>query len=396
MHIAYFDCFSGISGDMTLGALLACGIDADEFRAELTKLRLSGWELDIEKTSKNGIGATDVTVRVTEKQSHGRHLHDIKEILAASDLPGSVRIRAAAVFRRLAEAEAEIHQTTIDRIHFHEVGAIDAIVDIVGASIALEMLGGEAIHCSPLPMARGFVDCEHGTIPLPAPAVLELTRGKPVYGVDLEGELVTPTGAAIVTALADHFGPMPSMTVKAAGYGAGKKTFGDRPNLLRVVIGESADQDFMSAPEITVVETNIDDLSPQFYEPVSERLFAAGALDVYLTPIQMKKGRPGTLLTVLCQPLLSDTMADILFHETSTIGVRFTTMKRLCLHRELLTVETEFGPIRIKTAQRNGAILTASPEFEDVLAASKKHDAPVKTVHQAAMTAYKGTEGTGA
>lgn len=393
MHLAYFDCFSGISGDMTLGALIACGVDPDDLRAELDKLNLSGWELEVQTVSRNGIGAVDVTVRVTEQQGHGRHLHNIKEILAGSDLSGSVKIKATAVFRRLAEAEAAIHQTTIEKIHFHEVGAIDAIVDIVGACICLEKLRIEAIHCSPLPMGRGFVECAHGTIPLPAPAVLELTHGKPVYGVDVEGELVTPTGAAIVTALADHFGAVPPMTLKSSGYGAGKKSFGDRPNLLRVMVGEVIEDEFLAAPEVAIIETNIDDLSPQFYEPVTEKLFEAGALDVYLTPVQMKKGRPGTLITVLCPPEKDEAMAEILFKETSTLGVRFSTMKRICLHREWVKVETEYGPIRMKTGERNGHILTAAPEYEDILSAAREHDAPVKAVHLAAVTAYKSRSG---
>jgi pyridinium-3,5-bisthiocarboxylic acid mononucleotide nickel chelatase len=373
---------------MTLGALLSCGASEADLRAGLDRLRLPGWRLDLTETSRNGIGATDVTVTITEPQGHGRHLHHIEEILAASDLSEPIRQRALTIFTRLAEAEAKIHQTTVERIHFHEVGAVDAIVDIVGACLGLEILGVEQVICSPLPMGKGFVECAHGTIPLPAPATLELIQGVPVYGIDLEGELVTPTGAALMTTLATSFGPMPTMKVRATGYGAGKKEFGNRPNLLRVVIGETVEDAFSGAPEIVVLETNVDDLSPEFYEPLTERLLEAGAADVYLTPIQMKKGRPGTLLTVLASPDLTDTLAGIIFRESSTLGLRQSTMRRLCLDREWKPVETPYGPIRVKTGSWRGLETTASPEYEEVKAAARAHNVPAKTVHQAALQAY--------
>ena len=256
-RLLYFDCFSGISGDMTLGALLACGADEERLRSELAKLKLPGWQLSIAETSRNGIGATDVTVNLTAEQGHGRHLHHIEEILNASEIAQPIREKALAVFRRLAEAEAKIHQTTVERIHFHEVGAVDAIIDIVGACVALENLGVEQVICSPLPMSRGFVDCMHGTIPLPAPAVLELLKDVPVYGVDVEGEMVTPTGAAIMTTLAARFGSMPPMTVHATGYGAGTSDFGNRPNLLRVVIGDTVADALSGAAEVVALETNL-------------------------------------------------------------------------------------------------------------------------------------------
>ncbi len=388
MKIAYFDCFSGISGDMTLGALLACGVETEWLRAELQRLNLPGWRLDVEPTSRNGIGATDVTVAITEEQGHGRHLHHIEEILAKSVISPAIQAKALAVFIKLADAEARIHQTTPDRIHFHEVGAVDAIVDIVGSCLLLEKLGVERVVSSPLPMGRGFVECMHGTIPIPAPATLEMLQGVPVYSVDVEGELVTPTGAAILKTLAAGFGPMPAMTVRASGYGAGKKQFGNRPNLLRVILGDTVEDVFSAAPEVTVLETNLDDFSPQFYEPLSERLFAAGALDVYLAPIQMKKGRPATLVTVLAPPEKAEALADIIFTETTTLGIRFNTMRRLCMEREWRAVETPYGSIRIKIGRWKGEEKTAAPEYEDVRAAAERAGAPLKLVLQAAMNAY--------
>lgn len=389
MRVAYFDTFSGISGDMTLGALLACGGDEAHLRRELSKLKITGWKLDIASTSKNGIGATDVTVSLTEPQGHGRHLHHIEEILTASDIAPSVKERALKIFTRLAEAEAKIHQTTVERIHFHEVGAVDAIVDIVGSCVLLDQLGVEAVYCSPLPMSHGFVECAHGTIPLPAPAVLELLQDVPVYSVDVEGELVTPTGAALMKTLASGFGPMPAMRISTSGYGAGKKEFGNRPNLLRVVIGEAVGDVFTGAPEIGVLETNLDDLSPQIYEVLTERLLAAGAADVYLTPIQMKKGRPATLLTVLSPLDRTDALTEVIFRESTTLGLRQTTMRRQCLDREWRTVDTEFGPIRMKVGTWKGTETTATPEYEDVRAAALAHDVPVKRVQEAAVVAYR-------
>jgi pyridinium-3,5-bisthiocarboxylic acid mononucleotide nickel chelatase len=389
LRTAWFDCFSGISGDMTLGALLACGGSEDHLRQELAKLSMTGWRLDIAPTSKNGIGATDVTVTLTEPQGHGRHLHHIEEILKKSEVSSTVRDRAMAVFTRLAEAEAKIHQTTIERIHFHEVGAVDAIVDIVGSCVLMDQLGIEQIVCAPLPMGRGFIDCAHGTIPLPAPATVEILQGVPVYSVDTEGELVTPTGAALMKTLAGGFGTMPPIKISASGYGAGKKDFGNRPNLLRVVIGETTEDRFTGAPEVALLETNLDDLSPQLYEPLTESLLAAGAVDVFLSPIQMKKGRPGTLLTVLAAPDRTENLIDVLFRESTTLGVRYSTMKRVCLDRDWRTVTTEYGPIRIKVGSWRGTETTATPEYDDVKSAAAKYNVPVKKVQEAAVVAYR-------
>jgi uncharacterized protein (TIGR00299 family) protein len=392
LKIAYFDCFSGVSGDMTLGALLACGASEEGLRNSLAGLNLTGWELDVRETEQNGIGAVDVTVRVTEEQGHGRHLYHIEEILQKSSLADSVRERALQVFTHLANAEAKIHQTTPDRIHFHEVGAVDAIVDIVGAAVCLELLGVDGVYCSPLPMGRGFVECMHGTIPLPAPATVELTQGIPVYGVDVEGELVTPTGAALVKTLASGYGPMPPLKVSSQGFGAGKKRFSERPNLLRVVIGVSVDSASPGASEVTVLETNLDDYNPQFFAPLSAKLFEAGALDVYLTAVQMKKGRPGTLLTALSSPVDAERIAELIFQETSTLGIRLNQSRRFCLERDWATVSTSYGEVRIKRGRWKGTETTASPEFEDVCRAAEASGVPVKTVYAEALAAYRNSD----
>ncbi len=387
MRTAYFDCFSGISGDMTLGALIACGADVGAIRAELAKLHLDGWDLTAEPTERNGIGAVDVTVTQVAELGHGRHLHHIEEILQASELSDNIRSKALAVFQKLAVAEAKVHQTTVERIHFHEVGAIDAIVDIVGACIALELLGIGRIVCSPLPMSHGFVECMHGTIPIPAPAVLEMLAGVPVYSVDIVGELVTPTGAALMVALAAEFGPAPAMTVGPVGYGAGKKSFGNRPNLLRVIVGDS--QVSEEKTEIMCIETNIDDMSPQFYELAFERMFAAGALDVYTQPIQMKKGRPATLLTALAPKECVQAVAAVFFAETTTFGVRMFPAQRMCLERRWVPVTTPYGEVRIKCGTFQGVQTTASPEYDDVRRCAEACAVPLKRVHQAAMMAYE-------
>ncbi len=364
MKIAYFDCFSGISGDMTLGALLACGADEAAFRDALARLDVPGYRLHIGRRKVEGLMATDVDVELLETdQGHGRHLADIEAIYAASGLSPGVRDKALAIFTRLAEAEARVHGTTPDKIHFHEVGAVDAIVDITGACILLEMLGVEAVCASPLPMSRGFVDCQHGRMPLPAPATMELLLGLPTYPVAVSGELVTPTGAAIVATLSEgRVGDPPPMTPQAVGYGAGKKDWGAPfPNLLRAVIGEAQDvhslrEAAVSSPAtVAVLETNLDDAPGEVLGYVQERLLAAGALDVFFVAAQMKKNRPGTLLTVLAAPEDASRLSEVVFAETGTFGVRPTVARRTCLDRTWEAVETPFGRVRVKVATQGGA-----------------------------------------
>ena len=384
MKIAYFDCFAGISGDMTLGALLDTGVDETAFRQELGKLQGIKFDLEISKVVKNGIQATDVRV-VTGHEHHHRKLKDVSEIINSSALSETVKTRAIDIFRNLAEAEGTVHGTSAEEVHFHEVGAVDAIVDIVGTAIGIELLGIEKIIASPLPMGRGFVEAAHGKIPLPAPATVELLKGIPVYDAGIEGELVTPTGAAIVKTLASDFGEMPSMTVQSIGYGAGKTEF-PFPNTLRIIVGEAASE--ITPIKVSVVETNIDDMNPEFYDSVMEKLFKAGALDVYLTPIYMKKNRPANLLTAICPIERTDEIARTILEETTSFGVRISTSERRCLDRKWETVSTKYGDVRIKIGILDGKSLTASPEYEDCKKAAKLNGVPVRQVYEEAIAKY--------
>jgi uncharacterized protein (TIGR00299 family) protein len=397
MKIAYFDCFAGISGDMTLGALIGVGADPERLREGLAGLGVGGFSIEIGHRMTGPIEATDVRVVLDDHHHHHHHhhrrLHDILEMIRGANLSDRVKQTAERIFRRLAEAEGKVHGSSPEEVHFHEVGAVDAIVDIVGAAICLEMLGWPKVVASPMPTFHGYAKGSHGIFPLPAPATAEILRGVPWRKLDIEGELVTPTGAAIIREIAGEFGPLPAMTVEGIGYGAGKSDFGI-PNALRVMIGEEATAPSNSAESVTVIETNIDDLNPQFYEIAIEWLFAAGALDVFLTPIQMKKNRPGTLLSVICDPDLAEAVAAVILAETSTLGVRMSRWERLCLDRRWEEVVTEFGVIRIKIGERDGKEITASPEYEDCKRAAIEHGAPIRRVHETALTIYRAGKGT--
>lgn len=411
MTIAYIDCFAGISGDMTLGALVDAGADFEALKSELDKLGVHEFELMLDKVTKRGISASDVTVKLHHHDhghehhhghSHGRAFSEIKRIIEDSTLSNHVKSNAIAIFTKLGEAEAKIHGKSIEEIHFHEVGAVDAIVDIVGACICLDLLGIEKLYCSPIPTFTGTVEIAHGKFPLPAPATVEILKNAPWRELGIEGEIVTPTGAAIVATLAEGFGAMPPMSIQSTGYGAGKKDFG-MPNVLRVLVGETTPLALSSprsgriegrsgeAVEVAVIETNIDDLSPQVYDVVMERLFSAGALDVYFAPIQMKKNRPATLLSVICEPSRIEKLSNIIFEETTSIGVRIDTRKRICLEREIVKVDTDYGSISLKIARRDGEVLNAQPEYEDCKAAAQKFNVPFKRVRDAAMVAFHGT-----
>lgn len=388
MKLAYFDCFSGASGDMVLGALLDAGLPADALREDLAKLNLADYSLDVQKIKKQGFAATKVNVLMTGKPGH-RHLKNIVEILDKSSLSDAVRNQARAVFTRLAEAEAAAHNSTIERVHFHEVGAVDAIVDVVGAVASLHRLGIARVECSPIPTGHGTVKCEHGIMPVPAPGTAALLKGIPILATDELGELTTPTGAAILTTLSQRFGPLPGMKLAAIGYGAGTRDGQTRPNLLRVLIGEAADATAgAESDEVVILEANLDDTTPQAVGFVTDRLIEAGALDVASTPITMKKSRPGIKLSVIAPPPLADALEGILFLETTTFGVRRYNCRRTTLARTIDSVETRFGPIRVKVGRRAGQVIIASPEFDDCAAAARKYAAPLREVMDEARRAW--------
>jgi uncharacterized protein (TIGR00299 family) protein len=395
MRVAYFDCPSGAAGDMVMGALVDAGVPFEALQAELAKLGLPGFTLERREVMKGVFRATKVDVHVHDHdhahgdtghahdEPHGRHEHpdrnlgSILGLIAASGLDATVKAKAARIFTRLAEAEARVHGTTVDQVHFHEVGAVDAIVDITGACIGLQLLGVDAVHCSALPVGGGFVTGAHGRIPIPGPGTAELLKGFPVVDTGVKRELVTPTGAAILTTLATSAGTMPAMTVEAVGYGAGDMDL-EAPNVLRVFVGRPADSG--GRETIMQVETTVDDMQPQLWEVVMERLFEAGALDVYLTPVMMKKSRPGTVLTALCTPDKVTELSRLLFEESPTIGVRWTAYQRERLAREMVTLTTAYGAITYKVSRLEGRVVTATPEFDEVRRIARAKGVPVREV----------------
>jgi len=386
MKIAYFDCFNGAGGDMIVASLLDAGADVETLRRRLAALPVEGYTLSISEMSKQGFAATQfrVDLDATTEQPH-RHLSHIRKIIDASDLPALVKGKALRVFTRLAEAEAKVHGTTIEKVHFHEVGAVDAIMDVVGAVLALDLLGVEQVFCSAIPVGSGTVTCQHGVMPVPAPATAELLRGVPLATTDEAGELTTPTAAAVLTTLASAFGPAPAMTLSEIGYGAGTREGHTRPNLLRVLIGETGAP--CETDTVVVLETSLDDASPELIGHCLERLLAEAALDAFATPIQMKKSRPGVMLTVLCEPHRADALERILFAETTTFGVRRHGATRTKMRRRHETVTTPFGEIRMKVGE-HGEIRTASPEFEDCRAAAGRHGVPLREVLAAVNAAW--------
>ncbi len=461
MRIAYIECFSGISGDMFLGALVDAGVPASLLHETTRALNL-GAELQISKVDRSGITSTKVDVvingepdrpreaaqpahhvhsdqhghshshehrhedgtvhahshahdeenqtqdpstanrqqsadsslRMTrnEEHGHGRHLTEIKKIIAESAISAKAKQTATAIFEALGAAEAKIHNVPVETIHFHEVGAVDAIVDIVCGAVGAEALNVERFVCSPLNVGGGTVVCAHGTFPVPAPATVELLKGAPVFSGEIQKELVTPTGAAIVKTLAHSFGPMPAMTIGQTGYGAGSRNFKGHANVLRITFGESAtvqeSRQELPLDEVTVLEANIDDLNPQLFGYVAEQALAAGALDVFATPVQMKKGRPGTLITLLAKPENAEAIAHLVFRETSTIGIRTRREKRFVLPRRHEAVKTQWGEIRMKIAQMNGSVSNYAPEYEDCRRIAEQNGVPLKAVMQEAIRLY--------
>ena len=421
MRIAYLDCFAGISGDMLLGALLDAGADPKILHEATAALNLNA-SLKIEKVDRSGISSTKVHINEGDhlaeaphthedihehphthehehehthepqpqpshahNHTHGRSLAAIRDLINAAALAPEVKATAIQTFELLGASEAKIHNVPIEKIHFHEVGAVDAIVDIVAACAGIDDLAIDRWHSSPLNVGGGMVDCAHGRFPVPAPATADLLRGLPTYSAHIEKELVTPTGAALIRTLAPTFGPQPAMRVQQIGYGAGSRNPKDFPNVLRLSIGETADATHAA---VAVLETALDDLSPQILAHVTERALALGALDVMSTAVQMKKGRLGTLLTILADDAQVPALENLLLRETSTLGVRIHHERRSCLDRTHTTVTTPYGNIRIKIGSRNGEIYNAAPEFEDCRTAAAQHNVPVKLVQQAAVAAY--------
>jgi len=389
MKAAYFDCFSGISGDMTLGALLDAGCPLEVLRSRLQGLQVPGWEISAERVWKNGMAATHVRVKTEGTQTH-RSLGTILGILEKSHLSAEVKSRAAAMFRKLGEAEAAVHDVPLEKIHFHEVGAIDAIVDITGACIGFTELGLETFACSPLNVGGGTVKMVHGILPVPAPATARLLLGKPTYSNGVQKELVTPTGAAIVATVCESFGPQPAMRVSTIGYGAGTMDLEGQPNVLRMMVGEiSGEAVGGQGGMIRVLEANLDDMNPQIFGYLLEKALAGGALDVFSTPIYMKKNRPGTLVSILCKPEDEAKFRGMLFTETTTLGVRSHLVERRALPREHVTVATRFGEVRVKVAKSEGRLLHASPEFEDCRKLAEAKNVPLQEVMEQAMLRFE-------
>jgi len=386
MRTIYFDCFAGASGDMILGALVDAGVNPEQLQQQIGLLGVSGYSIDFENVDRSGISATYARVRTAHEHSH-RHLSDILQIIYGSSLLDSVKERAARIFSRLAEAEARVHNEPIEKVHFHEVGALDAIIDVVGAAIGFELLGAQRFVCSPLHVGSGTVEMDHGRFPVPPPAVAELLKGAPFYSSDIPGELLTPTGAAILSTVCDSFGPVPKMKLEQTGYGAGTRQYEKFPNVLRILVGE--DEATVAADErLLMIETNMDDISPQILGHVMDRALTLGALDCYFTAIQMKKNRPGVLLSVLCKTEDRERFMQILFAETTTLGVRSYEVERRALQRSVVRVETRYGPIDVKVAQLNGHIIKDMPEFEQCRQAALNAGVPLREVEDAARASF--------
>lgn len=413
MKIAYFDCFSGISGDMTLGALVDVGVPPEIVTDGLATLKLDAeFSLHFEKAKKHGITGTRAIVEVHpahtshadshHSHDHGhehheygpsRHLSDIFKLLDDSDLDAGVRDTAKCVFDRLAEAEAKVHNTTKAKVHLHEVSGIDSIVDIVGSVIGLAHLDVGAVYASPLSLGRGFVRCAHGLMPVPVPGTMELLQGVPIHQTDISKELVTPTGAALITTLSEEFGVMPQMRLERVGYGAGTRDLEQRPNLLRLCLGEKTSNSgsdtthhHAETDSVEIIETNVDDMSPEITGYVTSQLFEHGALDVFLTPTFMKKGRPATQITVLCPTTHRDQLIELLLTETTTFGVRLSSADRVKLRRDFVQVETQWGTIQAKRGYLNGTLIKTVPEYEDCKRLAEQNSIPLRQVYAEALS----------
>ena len=386
MRLAYGDLIGGISGDMFVAAMIDLGLPLGKLKAELKKIPTLEFALKTSKKSVHAVRASQFRV-ICPRQEAPRSWPQIRRLLERSKLSAKVKATSVDVFTRLAQAEATIHGVAIEEIHFHEVGATDSIVDIVAAAIGVTELAIDELHFSRIPLGRGMTRSQHGSLPVPGPATIELLKDLPTFGIDLEGETVTPTGAALLKALGSHFGDQPSMTIDKIGYGTGQKEFPSRPNLFRLFIGESAAN--LPHDEMLVVETNIDDMNPQHFDHVMERLFVAGARDVFLTPIQMKKNRPATLLTVICETYLCDRLAAIILQETSSIGLRYYPVNRILLRRESKSVKTRFGEVTVKIVTQPDGTKRATPEYDDLKRLAMARRTPLKNIHDEVMRHLK-------
>jgi len=367
---------------MILGAMVAAGVEPGYLREQLSLLPVSGFNLNFETVNRSGLSATYARVETAHEHKH-RHLSDIKQIIEASALKEAVKQRAVQIFTRLAEAEARVHNEPVDHVHFHEVGALDAIVDVVGAAICFDALRIDRFICSPIHVGSGMVKMAHGQFPVPPPAVTELLKGVPFYATEIKGELLTPTGAAIITSVCSEYGPIPRITTEKSGYGAGTREYQDFPNVLRVLIGETEDAG-ATDERLWMIETNLDDASPQIIGHVMDRVLESGALDCFFTPVQMKKNRPGVLLSVLSSANEKETLMKLLFTETTTLGVRSYEVTRRALQRSLVRVETPYGPIDVKVAHLDGRVVNEMPEFEQCRQAAANANVPLKVVEEAA------------
>ncbi len=385
MKTLYFDCFAGASGDMILGALVSAGVDQRALLDQIALLGVEGYSIEFEKVDRAGLSATYAQVKTTPELGH-RHLKDITKIIHDSRLNEGVKLRATNIFSRLAKAEARVHDEPVEKVHFHEVGALDAIIDVVGASIGFELLGIERFLCSPVHVGSGFVEMDHGRFPVPPPAVAELLKNAPIYSTDIKGELVTPTGAAIISSVCSEYGPIPNLRLEHTGYGAGTREYENFPNVLRVLIGE--DQTKTSDEVLVMLETNIDDMSPEIFGHVMDEALRLGALDCYFTSVQMKKNRPGVMLSVLCRPQDSEKLEELMFVETTTLGIRSYDVNRRALERETVNVNTPFGSIDVKVARLQGRVVNAMPEYEQCRRAAHEAKVALRVVEEAARLAF--------
>lgn len=383
MKILYYDCFSGISGDMNLGAMLDLGISKAHLAGELKKLNLRGWKLKIEKDQRHGIHGTRVTVNITGHEHHHRHLEDIERIISKSRLDVKTKELAMKIFMKVAKAEALVHGIPAEKVHFHEVGAIDSIIDITGAAICFNALNVDEVHVSQVELGSGFVRCEHGTLPVPAPATAEIVKGIPVHVGGVNFEATTPTGAAIIAALGTRFGRKTGFKVLKTGYGVGQKENPEVPNLLRVFLAEAEEEE--TGHDALLLECNIDDMNPEFFDYISEKLFAAGASDVYLTGVIMKKGRPGSLLNVICEAGTEGAVKQIIFTESTSVGIRIIPFRKETLVRKFETVRTMYGKVTIKRSFYKGKLVSFKPEYEECRRIASEKGLPVKEVYNNIM-----------